>query len=193
MINKQQSNKHQLSESRLNKQQFSKKQWFNFALFASGWGICLTFSNSGVILLFSLLIVITHLTLIGSWQQEKQVLLVTLLLGCAVDSFMGNLGLLEYPTENRLLPMWMGCVWLVLGITVNHAMTIFKARKIMLSITGFLFAPAHYYLATLKPDLSLSTPVWKTLTIMAVIWAIMLPLLFEFSAVWHERYKRKKL
>lgn len=170
----------------------NKRLLTNISLFTSGWLICLFFSNSDVTVLFTLLIISTHLTFIGSWKQEKEILLTTLLLGCAIDSFMGNLNILEYSSSNRLLPLWMGCVWLLVGTTINHALARFKSRA-WLVLTGFLFAPVHYYLAALRPDLNLAIPIVQTLIILAVIWAILLLLLREFSTVWQKRYKRNKL
>ncbi len=54
----------------------------------------------------------------------------------------------------------------------------------------FMFSgPLSYYAGTKLSDISLATPEWKTLLILSIIWAAVIPLLQSFSDVWLERSK----
>ena len=51
-------------------------------------------------------------------------------------------------------------------------------------VLGFIGGPASYYAGSTLTDVSLAAPLWQTLLILAVIWAIVVPLLQSFSEAW---------
>ena len=171
---------------------FNKPHLINVALFITGWVICLT-ASSNIALLTTVVILCIHLKYVGHWQKEKEVLLITLVLGCAVDSFAGNLNLLDFSTSNRLLPLWMACIWALAGTTIRHSLSLCKKRHWMTSIAGFVFASINYSLITLKTEELQISSFWPTVFIMAIIWSVLVPVLLTFSAVWLERYKRNNM
>lgn len=170
----------------------NKRHLINITLFVAGWGTCLCFGNT-VALLTTIVILLIHLKFIGCWQQEKEILLITFLLGCVVDSFAGNLGILEFSTSNRLLPLSMACVWVLAGTTIRHSLRFCSKRPWLAFLTGFAFALIHYALIGVRYGTYLAPDFWQTLLIMSISWSIVLPILMAFSAVWLERYKRNNL
>ena len=170
----------------------NKQHLINITLFVTGWSACLLFDNS-VALLTTIAILFLHLKFVGCWQQEKEILLITFLLGCAVDSFAGNLGILEFSTSNRLLPISMACVWALAGTTIRHSLQFCSKRSWQAFLTGFAFALIHYTLIGLKSGIYRAPDFWQTLLVMSIVWSIVLPILMAFSAVWLERYKRNNL
>ncbi|UYM14035.1 DUF2878 domain-containing protein [Endozoicomonas euniceicola] len=176
---------------------FSKRHVTNILLFVTGWIVCLSTSptnaSSTIALATTLTIVLIHLKFMGSWEKEKEVLLITLLLGSAVDSFAGNLNLLEFSTSNRLLPLWMACVWALAGTTLRHGMTLCQSNYWRASLAGFLFGLVHYFSINQISDVALSSPAWLSIVLMAIVWSILAPVLMAFSTVWLERYKRSNM
>ena len=175
----------------------NKRHVTNVLLFVTGWIVCLSTSrtnaSSTIALATTLTITLIHLKFMGSWEKEKEVLLITLLLGSTVDSFAGNLNLLEFSTNNRLLPSWMACVWVLAGTTLRHGMTLCQSNYWRTSLAGFLFGLVHYFLIHQISDVALSSPVWLSILLMAIIWSILAPVLMAFSTVWLERYKRNNM
>ena len=175
----------------------NKRHSTNALLFLAGWIICLTTSSkdnsSTIALVTTITILLIHLKFIGNWMKEKEVLLITVLLGSTVDSFAGNLNILEFSTTNRLLPLWMACVWILAGTTIRHCMTFCRKNHWYAPLTGFLFSLVHYFSVSQISNVALSTPIWLSVLIMAIIWSITVPVLLIFSAVWLERYKRNNM
>ncbi|MET4696266.1 DUF2878 domain-containing protein [Endozoicomonas lisbonensis] len=180
----------------------NKRHATNALLFLTGWIICLATSSShisstntsnAIALVTTVTILLIHLKFIGNWGKEKEVLLITLLLGSTIDSFAGNLNILEFSTTNRLLPLWMACVWILAGTTIRHCMTLCRKNHWYASLTGFLFSLVHYFLVNQISDVALATPIWLSVLMMAIIWSITVPILLVFSAVWLERYKRNNM
>ena len=175
----------------------SKRHATNVLLFLTGWIICLStnqsHASSTIALVTTTVILLIHLRFTGNWAKEKEILLITLLLGSAVDSFAGNLNILEFSTTNRLLPLWMACIWALAGTTIRHSLTFCQKRFWAAPLTGFLFGLAHYFLVNQISDVVLTSPVWLSIFIMAIIWSIITPVLLAFSTVWYERYKRNNM
>ena len=79
---------------------------FNFLLFQLGWFACVLGGDAAAVPV-TILIVIVHLKFIGNWQKERELLAITLLLGSAVDSVLGNFDVLQFSGESRVLPQWL--------------------------------------------------------------------------------------
>ena len=161
----------------------------NFILFQMGWLACVLGGNA-VALPVTVLLVIIHLLFIGNWQKERELLAVTLLIGCSVDSFLGNLSILQFPEESRVLPLWLACLWLLFATTLRHSLDWTREYKLWGATGGMLAGPLSYYAGAHLTDISLAQPEWQSLLILGCVWAIMIPLLQSFSSVWLERYKQ---
>lgn len=169
-------------------------QWTNLSLFLIGWAACVLGGNSFA-LPVTIVILLIHFLKIGSWKKEREIIAITLLLGSAVDSFMGNLGLLEFSTSfsssNHLLPLWLACFWALAGTTIRHSLQWMNGRKLATFLTGLVLAPLHYLAIAKLTDTGLAKPEWQTLLILAICWGILLTVLQAFSKTWLERYKRQ--
>ena len=166
-----------------------QKKRINASLFIAGWLTCLTL-HSVIALVVAIAIVIVHFLFVGQWQKEREILLITLILGCLVDSVAGNFGLLEYTTGNRLLPGWMACVWLLAGTTIRHSLSFCSKRPWLAALVGFGFALVHYSLVQNVADVPLRLPFWASLGTLSVVWSVMVPVIMAFSTAWYLRYKR---
>ena len=159
------------------------KLLINYLIFQIGWFVCVIGGNQSA-LLFTLFALSIHLLWIGSWRQEKQLLVICLLLGSAIDSFLGNLQILQFSGDSRLLPGWLACLWVLFGTTLRHSLDWSRQHKSLGAILGLIGGPASYYAGSKLTDVSLAEPLWQTLLILAVIWALVLPLLQSFSEAW---------
>ena len=168
-----------------------KKQIINYLLFQAGWFACVL-GGDQVALLTTLVILFIHLRWIGQWQIEREVLIISLILGSAIDSFLGNLEILIFPGEGRLLPVWLACLWLLFGTTLRHSFDWTREHKLAGALLGMMGGPASYYAGTRLTDVALMEPTWLTLLILSAIWGAVIPLLQAFSAVWLKRHEMEK-
>lgn len=164
----------------------------NYLLFQLGWFACVLGGNT-IALITAVLVLIIHLLWVGNWQQEKQLLAITLLLGCAIDSFLGNLDILQFNSSTtgngRLLPLWLACLWLLFATTLRHSLDWTRSHKLAGAILGFFGGPLSYLAGAKLSDVSLAQPIWQTLLILAVIWSLTIPLLQSFSDAWLEKQR----
>ena len=169
-----------------------KKSIINLLLFQVGWFACVL-GGSAVALGCTALILMIHLNFCTCWKKERELLAITLLLGCSIDSFLGHLGILLFPGDSLLIPPWLACLWLLFGTTLRHSLAWTGQYKIAGAATGAIGGPLSYFAGAQLTEVSLAAPLWQTLLILAVIWALIIPILQAFSEVWLERYRRNSV
>ncbi|MDD7804858.1 MAG: DUF2878 domain-containing protein [Endozoicomonas sp. (ex Botrylloides leachii)] len=165
------------------------KRIINALLFQAGWFICVLGGNT-LALISTVLIVTIHVIFITEWKKERELLFVTLVLGSAVDSFLGNIGVLSFYHDSLLLPLWLACLWLLFATTLRHCLAWTGRHKLAGALVGAIAGPMSYYAGSQLSNVELSLPLWKSMLILSVIWAMMIPLLQSFSAMWLDRYQR---
>ncbi len=165
------------------------KRLANYLLFQIGWFIC-AIGTDDIALYITCTIVFIHVIAIGSWRKEKEILVICLLLGSTIDSFLGNLNVLQFSGEGKLLPVWLACMWVLLGTTIKHSLAWVGQHWTWGAILGFLGGPTAYYGGSQLSDVRLGEPLWQTLLILATIWAVIFPLLFAFSKAWQKRLEK---
>ena len=158
----------------------------NFLLFLIGWFLCVLGTGS-IALYVTCTILFIHFITIGNWKKEKEVLAVSVLLGSTIDSFLGNMNILQFSGEGRILPMWLACIWVLLGTTIRHSLAWTGKHWALAAGTGLICGPVGYYTVSQLTDMNLNEPLWQTLLILAIIWALTIPLLQAFSRVWQKR------
>ena len=166
----------------------------NAVLFQAGWFACV-FGGNNVAMVATALILFVHLTWIGSWNKEKQLLAITFLLGCTIDSFLGNLNILQFSTHpddtGRLLPIWLACLWLLFATTLRHSLDWSRNYRLLGALLGFFGGPLSYFAGSELANVTLAQPTWQTLGILAIIWSINIPLLQSFSQAWLKKAIRE--
>ncbi|WP_083232373.1 DUF2878 domain-containing protein [Endozoicomonas atrinae] len=164
----------------------------NYLLFQMGWFACVL-GGDHVALIATVIILFIHLFWVGSWHKEKQVLAITFLLGCAIDSFLGNLEILKFHSQledgGRILPLWLACLWLIFGTTLRHSLDWSRTHKLYGAILGFFGGPLSYLAGSKMSDVTLAQPLWQTLLVLAIIWALVIPMLQSFSQAWLNKAK----
>ncbi len=164
----------------------------NYLLFQIGWFACVL-GGDHVALIAAVIILFIHLLWVGSWHKEKQVLAITFLLGCAIDSFLGNLEILKFHSQlddgGRILPLWLACLWLIFGTTLRHSLDWSRTHKLYGAILGFFGGPISYLAGSKMSDVTLAQPLWQTLLVLAIIWAFVIPMLQSFSQAWLNKAK----
>ncbi|MGO0305825.1 DUF2878 domain-containing protein [Endozoicomonas acroporae] len=164
----------------------------NYLLFQLGWFACVL-GGDQIALAAAVIVLFIHLLWIGNWHKEKQILALTLLLGCAIDSFLGNLEILKFNSQlddaGRILPLWLACLWLIFATTLRHSLDWSRTNKLYGAILGFFGGPLSYLAGSKISDVTLAQPLWQTLLILAIIWAVVIPMLQSFSQAWLNKAK----
>ncbi|WP_062265144.1 DUF2878 domain-containing protein [Endozoicomonas arenosclerae] len=162
----------------------------NASLALAGWLICLV-TQSTLAVFAAAIIVAIHLYFFGSWKKEREILAITLILGSALDSVMSNMGVLHFLGESRILPPWLACVWVMLGITIRHSLSWAGKNRLAGNLLIVVLAAAHYLALIQFSDISVTMPLWQAIMILSISATILINIILTFSAVWLEKYRRQ--
>lgn len=163
------------------------KNLLNALLFVVGWLACVLGGNS-IWLLVPGAALLVHFLHVSSWAAEGKLVITCLLAGAVLDSLMLQLGWLTIRGHEVLTPLWLALGWALLGITLNHALRWSARPWWRASLLGAVGGPLLYGLIVQREDVSFTTGLMPGLLLIALAWAIMLPLLHGFAQLYREQY-----
>ncbi|SDH92984.1 Protein of unknown function [Pseudomonas flavescens] len=158
------------------------KTLLNALLLVIGWFACVVGDGPWLWLVAAIMLV--HLLYIGSWQREGRLLASVLLFGSAVDSFLLQFGLFDFGEPRQLIPVWLALTWLLLGSTLCHCLAWTARPWWRASLLGACAGPLHYYLAAALNQVDFAHGNGTTLFLLALIWAVALPVLQGFARLY---------
>src|SRR3990167_5792629 len=161
----------------------------NALLFQLGWLPCV-FAGDSLWLLTVAAIVAVHLLWIGRWAAEGKLLISVFLAGSALDSFLLNLGLLDFGEPRTLIPLWLALLWLLLATTLNHCLAWTARPWWRASLLGACAGPPSYYAGAQIAGVGLPYGTWPTLLLLAVIWTLLMPVLHGFAKLYRNQYEQ---
>ncbi len=160
----------------------------NASLFLLGWLACVWLGSSWW-LLAPLALLGAHFVWLSSWAAEGKLVVSIMLAGAGLDSFLLQIGVIGFPGEPQLVPLWLLLIWALLGTTFNHCLEWSRRHWWLASLTGALLAPLLYggYLALT----AVSAPLGQvqTLLILSACWAVLFPLLHGFAQYYRQQHE----
>lgn len=159
----------------------------NAVLFQIGWFACVL-GGTGPWLLVPAAVLCIHFFWISSWAAEGKLMVTVVLAGAAIDSFLMQVGVFEFPGESKLVPLWLAALWAMLATTLNHCLA-WTARPIWLaSLLGAISGPLSYFAGAAIAEVELPLEQGMTLVILAATWAIVFPLLHGFAHIYRQQW-----
>ncbi|OLU27738.1 hypothetical protein BVH03_13505 [Pseudomonas sp. PA15(2017)] len=158
---------------------------FNALLFIAGWLACLL--GGGPWLWGVAAVLLAHLIWIGNWQREGKLLMSALLFGCAVESFLLQLGVFDFDEPRQLIPLRQALIWLLIGTTLCHCLAWTARPWWRASLLGAALALFTYSASLWLGLVRLPCGNAATLALLAVTWAAVLPLLHGFARLYTAR------
>ncbi|UTW09146.1 DUF2878 domain-containing protein [Pseudomonas benzenivorans] len=162
----------------------------NALLFQLGWLACVLGGGPWLLLVGAVLAV--HLLWISSWAAEGKLLLSVFLAGSALDSFLLNLGVFDFGEPRTLIPLWLALLWLLLATTLNHCLAWTAQPWWRGSLLGAVGGPLSYYAGAQLAGVGLPYGTWPTLALLAMIWALVMPVLHGFARLYRSQYEQTK-
>ena len=163
------------------------RKLINFVLFQLGWFACILGAAYGYVaaaVLFCLAVTAFHLWQSPARTQEASLLLKIGLLGICADTLLLQSGSLVFESKGllpSLSPIWMVSLWVILGCTLNESMSWLRGRYALAGVLGAITGPLSY-LAGVKLGAASWGNETQALVLLALIWAIAMPLLFWWAA-----------
>ena len=158
----------------------------NYVLFQFGWFVCVLLGTTQYHLIGPLivaLVVAYHLNTLSDPVSEMRLIGFALVLGIIWENLLAISGLLAYPQGQpwgMFAPVWIMAMWPLLAITLNLSMRWLKEKYLLAALFGGMGGPMAFLAgerlgAVHIPDTT------TTITVLAIGWAILFPILMKFS------------
>ena len=147
----------------------------NAVLFQAGWLVCILFGSlsAGIFTLFALAL---HFMFSRRRIDDAIAVCFAVALGVIHDSFLLHAGQIQFVDSVYLPPLWLVCLWALLGITLNHSLVWIYSRPLWSGLLGAIAAPLSYLAGVSLSSAEWSSPLLKVLPIIAILWLVILPL-----------------
>lgn len=161
-----------------NGSRLAKHYWIlNAVFFQLGWFVCVL-AGSGAAIVFTTTALVLHFVFAPVHKHDIVSVAVALFIGLAHDNLLGYFGIVDYTAleTGGLAPLWLTCLWVLMALTLNHALRFFYQRPFLLAIMGAMGGPLAYF-----GGVELSSVEWGVkplhgVAVLVVIWLFLLPL-----------------
>jgi hypothetical protein len=90
--------------------------------------------------------------------------LALFLIGCSADWSFAKLGMIDFSSDNRVLPSWLIIMWLLFSATFYNCFSWLKNKSIMAALLGSVFGPLAYWGASRLSTVEILSPITFTLS-----------------------------
>lgn len=164
----------------------------NYIAFQACWFAILFYDSYGLIL-FGLYLLL-HFYLVYYLDNSRHLMLefitisIVSLVGIAFDSVLLALGIYNI-ANSSYFPIWYLSLWPLLGTTFNHCFYPFLKLSIKyLAVIGAVSVPFIYYsVSQVKDSFYLGEPLYISLVIVGIVWAILLPAFIRMTVYLEDK------
>lgn len=160
----------------------------NLALYQLGWFCCVLGAAWGYPIcgaLVALALMGVHLLLAESRRAEWKLMACACLLGVVIDGSQQALGVLSFKTDPAWpfpLPFWVFVIWAQFATLFHYALDWLGGRYRLAAFFGLLGGPLAYWGGARLGAAQLSDNLFFSFTSLALVWALVTPLLFWLSS-----------
>jgi hypothetical protein len=147
----------------------------NAVLFQVGWFVCILYGSfwAGI---FTLTTITFHFITSRQRCEDAVAVLIAIALGVLHDSLLLHSSHIQFVESAYLPPLWLVCLWALLGITLNHSLVWIYSRPLWSALLGAIAAPLSYLAGVTLSSAEWSSPLLEVLPIIAILWLVVLPL-----------------
>jgi hypothetical protein len=166
----------------------------NVVMFQVGWLVCILFGSlwAGA---FTLCALAFHFVLYTQCLKDAVAVLLALAIGLVHDLLLLHTGLIVFVESVYLPPLWLMCLWMLLGLTLNHSLAWVYSRPLWSGLLGAVAAPLSYMAGVTLSSAEWSSPILEVVPIIAALWLVVLPLhrLISLRVLTYVQHKTAKL
>ena len=151
----------------------------NAALFQAGWWICILGPIEAAIG-FTAVYLFAHAKWLlrnTVWQHVVRIVVI----GCAMDSFIAFTGILNFGEQRQVIPLWLVCIWVMFAPCFFLSLRFLSKLPLVAAATGAIGGTLAYFGgAAIRADVQLGEPILHSVLILAIVWALFVPLVFAY-------------
>ena len=166
----------------------------NVLLFQAGWLVCILCGSlwAGA---FTVTALAFHFVVYPQRLADVIAVLLAVVIGLIHDSLLLHAGYIVFLESVYFPPLWLVCLWALLGITLNHSLVWIYSRPLWSALLGALAAPLSYMAGVKLSSAEWSSPLVDVVPIIAILWLVVLPLhrLIGLRVLSYVQHKLAKL
>jgi len=97
------------------------------------------------------------------------------------DAILSAVGVFEF-SGSVLVPLWLCCLWLAFAAVLGRSLAWLGVRPLVAAIAGAIAFPLNYWAGLRLGAVEFGYSLPATMAILAVTWAVVLPLMFLLTA-----------
>lgn len=138
------------------------------------WFLCVFKGTVGAFL--SLFLLAFHLVRSPHLREDLKMMFVLLVVGLVVDGAIRYAGFISFTVDGFPIPFWLAVIWLALAILPHHSLNWLKGRPLLSIVFAAVGGPLAYWAGVRFGSAEFSSPLLFSLSLLAVVWACMWPL-----------------
>lgn len=147
----------------------------NALIFQVGWFVCVLGGDLWAAI-FTLSALVFHLRIFPEGLNDSPAIAIAVFLGLVHDNLLAYTGVLVFAESAHFSPVWLWCLWALLGMTLRHSLKWIYDRPLISAVAGAVSGPLAYAGGVALSNASLGLPLLQSLAIMATLWLFILPL-----------------
>ncbi len=167
---------------------------YNALSFNVIWLTSVFYGNA--LIFVSIFLLLVHFLLVDNLQYEFRTVGVIATCGIAVDSLLTLFGVYSFDVSQVSflgLPLWLIVLWLGFSVTINHSFSFVSKSLLFQLIMGFILLPLNYFYGYKLNAVNFNYSVIHTLSILAIVWGVSVPLLFHYVHIVQKKLTLKSL
>ena len=152
---------------------------FNALWFQSVW-FCTVLGRDSFLPL-AIILLLVHIWLVHDYRVELRQLAVIGGIGIGADAALSAAGVFEF-SDSVLVPLWLCCLWLAFAAVLGRSLAWLGVRPLVASLAGAIAFPLNYWAGLRLGAVEFGYSLPATMVILAVTWAVLLPLMFRLTA-----------
>ncbi len=166
----------------------------NGLVFQAGWLVCILFGSLWAAA-FTLCALVLHFVFYTQRLKDTVALLLAVVIGLVHDLLLLHTGSILFVESVYLPPLWLMCLWVLLGLTLNHSLSWIYSRPLWSGLLGAIAAPLSYMAGVKLSSAEWSSPILEVVPIIAALWLVILPLhrLISLRVLTYVQHKTAKL
>lgn len=158
----------------------------NIIFYELGWACCVLGAAGDFPLLgagLASILVLAHLGLAGDRSAEFRLMLLSVLLGLAIDSSQQALGLFQFKPDGvgLNLPLWVFVIWAQFATLFHFALSWLSTRLLLAGVLGAVGGPLAYGGGIRLGAAEFGSSPLLSLCVLAAVWSLVVPLLAWLS------------
>jgi hypothetical protein len=158
----------------------------NAAIFQIGWILSVSFGTP-VAIVVSLTALLIYLLYFRKDKLDLVLISGVVLIGLIVDTFMGTLGVLVYPSGKVYPPFWMATLWLLFAMTIPWSLHWLVCKKYWFVLFSAIGGPLSYFIGVKISSVSFGFDILSSIVLLTVIWTVIGFTIYKISDRWREQ------